>query len=82
MRDLIIEEIEQLRKRDGFAKNTMRWARWYLGKSGVQYYTRKQAKRDGAVHLSDTTVNGFKTLEDKYLLFSYRLLIIISHKQM
>ena len=82
MRELILNEIEKIRIRQShFDPSTMRWGSFWFT-HGIGYASRKEAKRAGGKHISETTRDDFDTLTDEELLTAYTLLIRICSKQM
>ena len=82
MRELILNDIEDLRTRDGFSSGTMRWDDFYWSINGIARISRKKAKGLGFIHLSETTRDNLSQMEDEDLLAVYHQLIRQQSKQM
>ena len=82
MRELILNDIEELRARDGFSSQTMRWDDFYWSLYGIARLSRKKAKQTEFVHLSETTRDDLSQMADDNLLSVYTLLIRQQSKQM
>jgi hypothetical protein len=82
MRRILIDQLEVFRSEDGFSSGGMRWSRFYWCTSGISHQTRKDAKRNGFIHLSDTTREHLELMDDAALLETYQLIIRQKSKQM
>jgi hypothetical protein len=82
MRELILNDIEDLRSRDGFSSQTMRWEDFYWSINGIARISRNKAKQLKFIHLSETTRNDLSNMEDEDLLAVYHQLIRQQSKQM
>ena len=82
MRDLILDEIESLRRLDNFSRGTMRWGDFYIGPTGVHRVDRKTAKRNGFQHLSETNRKFFEQMPDDLLFVVHKMIARQDSKQM
>ena len=82
MRELILNEIEDLRARDGFSSGTMRWDDFYWSPHGIARLSRKKAKQTGFIHLSETTSDSLAQMMDENLLTLYTQLVRQQSKMM
>lgn len=82
MRELIIDEIESLRRLDNFSSKTMRWNDFYIGPNGIERVSRKAANKNGYQHLEKTNRKFFEQMPDDRLLVVYKMIARQDAKQM
>ena len=81
MRELIINEIESLRRVDNFSRGTMRWDDFFIGPNGIERVSNKTAKRNGYQHLEKTNRKYFESMSDDLLLVVYKMIARQDSKQ-